>query len=295
MTVFASAVASQNDHGYEAGRYVASQILAAFQAPPALLVAFISEEYTEAEVVRGIRSINNTVPLIGSGTARVITMAGVGGKSLGLLALRSDALTVSLALAKGLQSQPAATAERALAALPAAQGALSSLLVLGDGLAGSAAHAAALQAASTQMGAGCTLVGGAAGRAGVRAGNVFANDEVAADALAVALLQGAAAIGMGLAHISSSTNDAPGAARQAAQQAVAALEGAPVAAAIIVISGALAEASAEAGSPEVQAIREVIGGAAPFVGMYGPGVMAPENGSPGYHPQAVLVYAIGQA
>lgn len=294
MTVLASAVASQNDHGYEAGRYVANQILAAFQAPPALLVAFISDEYNEAEVVRGIRSINSTVPLIGSGTPRVITMAGVGGKSLGVLALRSDELTVGLALAKGLQSQPAATAERALAALPAAaQGTQSSLLMLGDGLADSAAHTAALQAASTQMGAGCTLLGGAAGRAGTRSGSIFANDEVTSDALAVALLQGAVSIGVGLGQ--TSTADTPDAARQAAQQAVAALQGVPVAAAIIIISGAPAEATADAGSTEVQAIREVIGGAAPFVGMYGPGVIAPQNGSPGYHPQAVLVYAIGQA
>jgi hypothetical protein len=212
-----------------------------------------------------------------------------------MLALRSDELTVGLALAKGLQSQPAATAESALAALPAAaQGEQSSLLVLSDGLAGSAAQSALLKAASTQMGAGCTLVGGATGRASTRAGSVFANDEVSADALALALLQGPAPIGVGLGH-TTTTADAPGAARQAAQQAVAALGGAPVAAAIIVISGTPAEAAADEGSPEVQAIREIIGGAASFVGMYGPGIIAPENGNPGYHPQAVLVYAIGQA
>ncbi|NJP05388.1 MAG: hypothetical protein HC837_07085 [Chloroflexaceae bacterium] len=93
MTILASAVVSDNDHGYEAGRYVAMHALAAFQTPPNLFVALLSDTYHQpAEVARGIRSVTTAVPLIGGSSAGVLTMTGPLRKGVALLALRSSTL-----------------------------------------------------------------------------------------------------------------------------------------------------------------------------------------------------------
>jgi hypothetical protein len=255
MILYASAVASDNDHGYEAGRYVANQVLAAFQQPPALLIACISNRYNNpAEVVRGIRSINNTIPLIGSSGDGVITLAGVLQKGVGLLAFHAHALQCHLASAGGLQ-QPAQAAERAIEHLTSStpQEHHTTLLLLVAGAAEALQQAGA--AAAARMGSGSTLVGGAAG-------SVFVDDEEVSDGLAAGLLHTAAPVGVGVAQ----------SAEEAAQQAMAALGGRAAAAAIIVDSRTRSSAAEGEAAADVARIREIIGRTVPLVGMYGAGV-----------------------
>lgn len=257
MTLYASAVASDNDHGYEAGRYVANQMIAAFQQPPALLIACISNRYNNpAEVVRGIRSINNTIPLIGSSGDAVITLAGILQKGVGLLAFHAHALQCRLASAGGLQQQPAQAAERAIEHLTSGtpQEPHTTLLLLAAGAAEALQQAGA--AAAARVGSDCTLVGGAAG-------SVFVDDEEMSDGLATGLLHTAAPVGVGVAQ----------SAEQAAQQAMAALGGRAAAAAIIVDSLTRSSAAEGAAAADVARIRAVIGYTVPLVGMYGAGVV----------------------
>ncbi len=294
MTVFASAVASQNDHGYEAGRYVAGQVLAAFQRPPALLVAFISDGYNSTEeVVRGIRSINNTVPLIGSSARAVLTMGDIIPKGVSLLALSSDDLRLGAALQTGMQEQPEAAAERAIEAAASSLSAPlasehTSLLALTSDGAGDAAVGRALHTACTCMREHCAIAGAAAQQSSSK---VFVNDDVAADALAVGVLHTTAPVGIGIHQ--GMEGDLPDAAQIAAQQALAALNKTTPAAAIVIISGEPPTNTAIA--LELTRVREVLGRVTPLIGAYHTSAIAPDiHGAPALHQQAVLVYTIGQ-
>lgn len=295
MTVFASAVASQNDHGYEAGRYVAGQVLAAFQRPPALLVAFISDGYNSTEeVVRGIRSINNTVPLIGSSARIVMTMGDIIPRGVSLLALSSDDVHFGVALQTGLQQQPEAAAERAIEAAASSLSAPlasehTSLLALTSDGAGDAAIGKALHTACTRMPEHCAIAGAAVQQSG--SSSVFVNDDVAADALAVGVLHTTAPVGIGIHQ--GMEGDLPDAAQIAAQQALAALNNATPAAAIVIISGEPPTNTAIA--LELTRVREVLGRVTPLIGAYHTSAIAPDiHGAPALHQQAVLVYTIGQ-
>lgn len=279
MTLLASAVASQNDHGYEAGRYVASHALAAFQNPPSLLIAAISDQYNSPdEVARGIRSIAGSVPLIGGSTAGVITMAGVLPKGVGVLALQSSGMQSRLALETGAQQQPALAAERALqratSDLPTVQdGDQVAALLLAAGLAGGDAINQALQATSVQAGAVST--------------SAYVDDQMATDGVAVGVIGPAIPAGIGVDH---STNGAA-----AARQATAALGNHEVVAAIILMRGAPAEASGSAVAATAEQVRDVLGRTVPLVGMAGLGGIAAASDSPAAGQPTVLVYAIGQA
>jgi hypothetical protein len=292
MTVFASAVASQNDHGYEAGRYVATQCLAAFQRPPALLIAFISDQYNSTEeVVRGIRSINNTIPLIGSSTPNVITMAGVMQKRVALLAISAPDLHLGLALHGGVQRQSSAAAEQAVTAaaegLPAASESTPlGMLALTTNQAGDGGPGAALYDACGSLSKQCAIAG-AAGSASRT--SVFVNDDVATDALAVALLRASVPIGVGIQQ--AGADSLPDAARAAAKQAMDALDG-MASAALVFVSGPAPEADP---APEVEPVREMVGRITPIIGSYAAGVFAPTAGdAAALQQQSVLVYVFGQ-
>jgi hypothetical protein len=285
MTLLASAIARANDHGYEAGRYVAQHALAAFQKPPALFIVSISNQYNEAEVVRGIRSITTSVPLIGSSSGGVVTMAGLMPKGVGVLALRSDEMQTRLALTSGVESQPAAAAERAmqkfgdLAAPPA--GHHDTLLVLTAGEAAGSAIAAVSQAVQSRGVSAGTLVGAAGKTSSAR---VFLDDETAVDSLAVGLLRTPTPVGSGIGHNAhTALRDA---AQDAARQAMAALgDHTPVAALVL--------ASSEI-TPDIEGMRDVVGRTTPLVGISGLGGVTTEMGTDKLHTNAVLVYVIGR-
>lgn len=295
--VFASAIASQDDHGYEAGRYVAKHVRAAFQTPPSLLIAFIGERHNQAEVVRGIRSIDSTTPLIGSSAGGVISMAGVLQKGVSVLALRFDGISDNLTLETGLQSQPAGTAERAISQVQsslsdAQQSAPAALLVLTDGIAGNAALADALQAASALVAPRCAIIGAAASTEQTSgSGKVFVNDQVAADGFAVGMLRSPVRVGIGLSPAGEA--ELTEGAAEAARQAVAALGDHSPAAALIFVSDSRATAPEGGAAPEVERIRDTIGRATPIVGMYCPGAIAARDGTPALQRETVLVCVIG--
>jgi hypothetical protein len=293
MAVFASAVASQNDHGYEAGRYVAQQCLAAFQRPPALLIAFMSDQYNSTEeVVRGIRSINNTIPLLGSSTPNVITMAGATQKRVALLAIGSADLCLGLALHGGIQRQSSAATEQAVAAAAeglsaASEGAPLGVLALTTDQEGDGGPGAALHEACTRLSPQCAIVGAAGSASRTR---VFVNDDVATDALALGLLRANVPMGVGIQQADAGA--LPDAARAAATQAMDALGDMPAAAALLLLSSAPPEADPV---PEVEQVRDIVGRITPLIGAYTAGVFAPTvGGAAALQQQSVLVYVFGQ-
>lgn len=305
MTIIASAVTSENDHGYEAGRYVAMHARAAFQSPPALLLACISDQYHKPdEVVRGIRSVVSDVPLIGGCAGSLITAAGRVQKGVSVLALRSDTLHTRFALATGMQSQPEQVAEHVLAQVqPAAtntrqdtpQDTPATLLFLASDIASGddTALNRALHTTASGLPLHTTLAGAAVGNlAASHSGMVFVNDEVATDACAVAWIESPAPVGVGLSH--TSADNLLDGTQAAARQAVAALGNRPPVAACIVISVDRSSESGGPGDPELERIREVLGRTTPIVGMYTSGAIAAWEGTASLHRGGVLVYVIGQ-
>lgn len=187
MTLFASAVMSQNDHGYEAGRYVATHILAAFERTrSSLLVACITTHYREpAEVVQGIRSIVDTIPLVGLCSPGVITSAGIITRGVAVLALRSDAMRIELALENSGTGVSNATLERMIntsedgLVADTSRTDYTTMLVLSSG------QATSIQPVDTQATYG-TCVQAAT------TGGVFVNDQFAPSGVALARMRSAA-------------------------------------------------------------------------------------------------------
>ncbi len=229
MTLFATTVVSQNDHGYEAGRYVASQALAAFAHPPSLLIAFVSQHYQQpAEVARGIRSLAGSVPLIGCSGERLITMAGLLERGVVVLALRltsSDACP-GLVLESDRERASSSARHRSLA------GSSSAAVTLLLEHARSARTATAATDAHTIGVSGC--------------GCMCIDDQVADQGVAAALLPLPTAPGIGSGSL------------EAAQRAMAAL-GAPPAMALV---------CAASDTPlELDALREAVGTTTPMAGI----------------------------
>lgn len=283
MPCFASAVSSQNDHGYEAGRYVASNALAAFQsAPPSLLLTFVSNQYNDpSEVVRGIRSINNTIPLIGSSTSGVLTMAWLLPKGVVVLALRFDDPQVNVAFARGFASQPATVLAQAIDQLPSTTATTpqssdpQTMLLLTTGLPSGESLNGALQNRLPRLPATCTPIGAVTGTAGNPGkDSLFVNDEVIADGVAVTLLPAKALVGSG-----------GGAGTAATLLDAAATAGQPLsseqrdspAAALMFDSISDETTSVEDATRGIEQVRASISPIVPLIGMWSAAVIAPEE------------------
>ncbi len=265
--MFASFIMSQNDHGYEAGRYVASHALAAFHhAPPSILIACISQHYQKPEeVVRGIRSLAGAVPLIGTCTNNVLTMTGPLGKGVAVLALRTDTTPCPVEIRIGFSQQPLATVQsvqqQIQRRIPQAQpdNNYTTMLILTSGAIDSTQMNSIVQALNEQV-PPCYTICGAAVNAERSAGNggVFANDEFAHDGVVVALIPTSAPTGIG-------TAPAPDGAQRAARQATDMVGKQSLAAAFIVHT--IASQQEQAGKTEVDHVRAHIGHTTPLIGL----------------------------
>lgn len=289
--MFASLIMSQNDHGYEAGRYVAAHALAAFQQrPPSLLIACISQHYQKPEeVVRGIRSLAGAVPLIGACTNNVLTMTGPLGKGVAVLAVCADTTTTcSVEIGFGFSQQPTATLQRTQQQLqqcmhqpsvtatnqasssPATSTASSAenspqqndyttMLICTSGAIDSTQLTSVVQALNEHIPPRCTVYG-AAVNTGTSASNgaVFANDEFAHDGVVIGLIPTSAPTGIGIAP----TSDV---AHNAARQAVDMVGKQSPAAAFVVHT--IASQEEQAGKTEIDHVRTVIGYTTPLLGL----------------------------
>jgi hypothetical protein len=285
MPCFASAVSSQNDHGYEAGRYVASNALAAFQsAPPSLLITFVSNQYNDpSEVVRGIRSINNTIPLIGSSTSGVLTMAGLLPKGVVVLALRFDVPQVPVAFARGFASQPATVLAQAIdqlhntTATTPASDTPQTMLLLTAGLPSGESLNGALQNRLPRLPATCTPIGAISGTAGNPGkDSLFVNDEVIADGVAVTLLPAQALVGSG-GEAGAGTAATLLDAAATAGQPFSSEQSDPPAAALMFDSISDETTSVEDATRGIEQVRTSINPIVPLIGMWSAAVIAPAS------------------
>ncbi|HEY1014367.1 MAG TPA: FIST N-terminal domain-containing protein [Herpetosiphonaceae bacterium] len=205
MTALAGSGTNQLNDAYQAGFAAAAQACEPLGGrQPTLVLAFTTDQYDQAEVVRGIRAATDGAALLGCCTGGIISAEGPSSSGVSVLALWSDAMEVTLAIEGGIQADPTAVAEaiaeRIEPALPGAAGAANTVaIMLADGLTGSLTEV--VKQASNTLGPLCPLVGGGAGDNLKFLGtSQFVNDEVRSDAIAMALITSAAPVGIGVQH-----------------------------------------------------------------------------------------------
>jgi hypothetical protein len=205
MATRAGSGTSQLTDAYQAGHTAARQAAGALDGhAPTLVIAFTTDQYDQAEVVRGIRAATDNAALIGCCTGGIISSDGPSSGGLAVLALWSDVMDVTLALETGIQAEPTLVAETAADRLephiPAAGSQRRSVaLMLADGLTGSLTEV--VQHTTTTLGPLCPLVGGGAGdNLKFLRTSQFVNDQVSSDGIALALITTAAPVGIGVQH-----------------------------------------------------------------------------------------------
>ncbi len=207
MPILAGSGASRCDDAYDAGVSAASDALLALGSQePTLVIAFTTDRYNADDLVRGIRSVTGAAPLIGCSAAQGICNSDLLRDGVAVLALGGSDLDVTVALATGLSKQVGQLGEWLEEQL---DGNLLSFqddthmvaLMLHDGLTGQLVIDTILQEVASLLGPMCPLVGGGAGDS-MRFQRVtqFVNDQIANDALALALLCSKAPIGIGVRH-----------------------------------------------------------------------------------------------
>lgn len=264
MTFLASVATSENDHGYEAGRAVATDAHAAFVAPPSLMIAAISTTYHRPEeVVHGIRS-KSSAPLVGLFTPGVLTMAGPLSKGVGLLVFQTGSMPFGLALDQSPYHQ-----DTPIATSPTAPP--HTVLLL----AGTAPNIATGSDSSVLVGARAPM-------------SVFLNDQTRSDAGVIVTFPPSLTIGIGLAQLSGSSSIDTVAA--AAHDACTTLH-TPPRAALVFQTDESRTALTSRHAPEWEQIREVLGHTLPILGFHVPTLIVPANTG---HSQ-LLVLTIGMA
>lgn len=84
------------------------------------------------------------------------------------------------------------------------------------------------------------------------------------------------------------------AAQTATHQAVAALDGHPVAAAIVIGGFARPRLLGDKANREIEVVRDIVGHETPMIGMYSTGEFAADRGAVQFHQSAFVVWVIGQ-
>ncbi|MBE7482966.1 MAG: FIST C-terminal domain-containing protein [Polyangiaceae bacterium] len=206
MTTRAKSGYSDERSARSAGQSAARQALEGMSTSPDLVLVFASTNYAFPELLRGVREVTGTAPLLGASTAGQFTEKSGGAESVVVMAVSSDSIRFRTGFAKGLRQNQRATVEAALSGFAEANRAAragglthATCIVCADGLAG---HGEDLvEQIHTATGMLAQVVGGAAADAAkFERTDVFHGEESAPDALAVAMAFSRTPIGLGVSH-----------------------------------------------------------------------------------------------
>ncbi|MBK8999275.1 MAG: FIST C-terminal domain-containing protein [Myxococcales bacterium] len=206
MTTRAKSGYSDERSARSAGQSAARQALEGMSTSPELMLVFASTNYAFPELLRGVREVTGTAPLLGASTAGQFTEKSGGAESVVVMAVSSDSIRFRTGFAKGLRQNQRATVEAALSGFAEANRAAraeglthATCIVCADGLAG---HGEDLvEQIHTATGMLAQVVGGAAADAAkFERTDVFHGEESAPDALAVAMAFSRTPIGLGVSH-----------------------------------------------------------------------------------------------
>mgnify|MGYP001613539324 CR=1 FL=1 len=200
MSIQAGVGLSKNSDSYQAG-YEAAKIAAEKAGgKPNFLVAFASVSFNQQELVRGIRDAGSKAPLIGCSDAGEITNEGPDQKSVGVMAIRSDAISFYTGLGKDIKNG-AREAGQAVSreVKEKADKPLRAFIMLPDVLTGNGADI--VRGVLDVIGPHFPVVGGAAGDDFLfKETYQYRDDEVVSGAVAGVGLGGTFSMGIGVRH-----------------------------------------------------------------------------------------------
>ncbi len=166
-----------------------------------LSVVFVSSAYDYKAVVKGVREVTNSVPLIGCSTAGEFTEEKVEKESVACAVISTDTHKFFPGMGKGLKEDELKALKDASSKLPSnVEGYpyLSAILLV-DGLAGKGEES--VLAALDALGPNVKFSGGAAGDdLKFKQTTVFANDEVASNAASLTLVASRTPVAIGVKH-----------------------------------------------------------------------------------------------
>mgnify|MGYP001585093792 CR=1 FL=1 len=192
-----SRVSDSYQAGYEACKKAMDR---AGGGKPDFLIAFASASFNQQELVRGIREAGNKALLIGCSDAGEITNEGPTQKSVGVMAIRSDAISFYTGLGKEIK-QGAREAGQAVSreVKEKADKPLRAFIMLPDVLTGNGADI--VRGVLDVLGPHFAVVGGAAGDDFMFEKTYqYREDEVVSGAVAGVGLAGKFTIGIGVRH-----------------------------------------------------------------------------------------------
>ncbi|NCC50555.1 MAG: hypothetical protein EOM20_04990 [Spartobacteria bacterium] len=195
----------QIDDSYEAGRFVASDIIDKFGGMrPDIYIVFATIGHTFTKLVEGFRSVAKDTPLCGCSGLGIISNYGCDEAtySLGAMGLKSDQIQFHPFLCEGLKDNDFAVGRQVgqvVNALPVVPGEDRLLMLLPDGLHVNASELSRGMEESLQT--PLRVVGGSAGNDWRYTGTYqFCNDRVTDNGVAGVLMTGAFHYEVGLSH-----------------------------------------------------------------------------------------------
>lgn len=202
MTTTAAVGASQRKDSYQAGRSAIKQALNKLNVQKAdLIFLFTSEHYDQAAVLRGVRSMSRSAPIIGCCGGGNLTRKGVLLKSVALMAIKSDQFQINLESGQITSDNIRKVAEQVAEALESQIDTMPSVphravVVLSDSADRKLLDIVA--GMTDTLGPICPLVGG--GASDHAPARQFFNDQALPRTLVTALLQSPHPIGVGVRH-----------------------------------------------------------------------------------------------
>lgn len=188
------------------GRQAAAQAHERLGATPLLAIVFVTSKLDLSALAEGLVDALGDVPVVGCSSAGEFVTDRISAGGVAVSLLWSDELGVAVGLGEGLRANPGRAVRQLCADLkrgvrtPAPAGAVHrSVLLLSDGLAGNGEGL--VDSVSMELGAGVTLVGGAAGDdAAFKETFVLLGRQVVKDAAVVAELLSRKKLGVGVHH-----------------------------------------------------------------------------------------------
>jgi hypothetical protein len=191
---------SSNEDAFEAGEEACKAAIGKLGGKADLMVVFSSVNYDQEKMLKGVRSISKSTPLVGCSDAGEITEEGPSSKQVAVMALASKDIDFSVGIGKGAgKDSRKAGQEAAKNAKKKAKGDLSLFVSLLDGLAENGA--AAVRGVQDVLGNSFPIMGGSAGDDFLfKKTYEYYNDKVLSDCVVGIGLSGKFSFGVGVRH-----------------------------------------------------------------------------------------------
>lgn len=200
--IIAGVGTSSHSDSFQAGYEACSQAMQKGGIDkPDLTIVFSSVKFAQDQVVKGVRQVSGGASLVGCSGAGEITNEGPSDKVVAVMAIKSDTVSFTTVLGKGVKENAREAGKNTALAVreKAGANALAALVMFPDVLAGNGADT--VRGALDALGEHALVVGGAAGDDFLFTKTFqYEGEEVASGSIAAVGITGNCALGLGVRH-----------------------------------------------------------------------------------------------